>query len=379
MIRLGSNFTQLRFQRAKFQEVEEKKTEDKKAEDTSPKEENKNDNTNTRKIDLSNFFDQNYLLPINFKPIDTKPTPVVPPKDDEPEVDEKGEETPTTNDDEPKNSSDDKRTTLERNTDDLTKKYLDKLREDEIKAAIKDAVPDIKDYMMNQILSTISSYADAMDSSQIEKAVKELMLYYENDSNAITMAANSSNNETDETLLQETLKSVINAHYSSSVTNNGNEQKNKITMDDLEMLYTTYAKAKNDVSPLYFSSVVYQRLDIFMQSVIDKNNYDVSLDNLKSFFEDVKKNMPTGGAMASSQWLILKFNDFIENGYKAESGSGSLHRESDSLYNGLVGGNNSTSTPENNSTTNGTTAPTPEQLERIRNRINGIVDSTFFD
>ena len=354
MIRLGNNFTQLRFQRAKFQEVEEKnvedkKTEEKKAEDTAPKEENKNDNTNTRKIDWSNFFDQNYLLPIYYKPKDIKPTPVVPENNDEPKVDEKDEETPTTN-----------------KTDGVSgnETEIKKLTEDEIKAAIKKSALDITDYQMNQLLTTISSY-DNLDSSSIESAVKKLMRNYNNDKNTIIMAANTINADTGESLMQEDFRSIIN-YYTAAVDKNSSGEKNKPTLNDLNNMFADYKNTMEKVRGMYNPSNIYEDLTIHLQGVIDRNNLDINLTNLISFFEHIQENMPTGGAMASSQWLIIEFNNFIENGYTDERAT--LERQADKLYNSFVGGNNGT-------ITNNTTVPTPEELERI----NKVIDNNAFD
>ena len=405
MIRLGNNFTQLRFQRAKFQEVEEKnvedkKTEEKKAEDTAPKEENKNDNTNTRKIDWSNFFDQNYLLPIYYKPIDIKPTPVVPENNDEPEVDEKDEETPTTNktdgvsgnetetkkltedeikiydapidikptpvvpenNDEPKVDEKDEETPTTNKTDGVSgnETEIKKLTEDEIKAAIKKSALDITDYQMNQLLTTISSY-DNLDSSSIESAVKKLMRNYNNDKNTIIMAANTINADTGESLMQEDFRSIIN-YYTAAVDKNSSGEKNKPTLNDLNNMFADYKNTMEKVRGMYNPSNIYEDLTIHLQGVIDRNNLDINLNNLISFFKYIQKNMPTGGAMASSQWLITEFNNFIENGYTDERAT--LERQADKLYNSFVGGNNGT-------TTNNTTVPTPEELERI----NKVIDS----
>ena len=363
MIRLGSNFTQLRFQRAKFQEVEEKKTEDKKAEekkaeDTAPKEENKNDGTNTKKTDLSNFFDQNYLLPITFKPIKTKPTPAVPENNDEPEVDEKDEETPTTN-----------KTDGVSGNENETKK----LTEDEIKATIKKVAPDITDYQMNQLLTTISSY-DNLDSSSIESAVKRLMRYYKHDNSKITSAANTINADTKESLMQEDFRSIIN-YYTAAVDKNSSGEKNKPTTDDLNNMFTDYKNTMEKVRGMYNPSNIYEDLIIHLQGVIDRNNLDTNLNNLMSFFEYIQKNMPTGGAMFTNEWLITEFNNFIENGYTDERAS--LDREADRLHNSFVD-NNGTSTPENNdTTTNNTKMPTPEELERINKAIDDNINKAF--
>ena len=525
MIRLGSNFTQLRFQRAKFQEVEEKKTEDKKAEekkaeDTAPNEENKNDGTNTKKTDLSNFFDQNYLLPITFKPIKTKPTPAVPENNDEPKVDEKDEETPTTNktdgvsgnetetkkltedeikaaikksapditdyqmnqllttissydnldsssiesavkklmrnynndkntiimaantinadtgeslmqedfrsiinyytpavpenNDEPEVYEKDEETPTTNKTDGVSGNETEtkKLTEDEIKAAIKKSAPDITDYQMNQLLTTISSY-DNLDSSSIESAVKKLMRNYNNDKNTIIMAANTINADTGESLMQEDFRSIIN-YYTAAVDKNSSGEKNKPTLNDLNNMFTDYKNTMEKVRGMYNPSSTYEDLIIRLQGVIDRNNLDINLNNLMSFFEYIQENMPTGGAMASSQWLIIEFNNFIENGYTDERAT--LERQADKLYNSFVGGNNGTTNSDfdeklkkieeerkaieeeiknklknddvnrvfnetgdkpSGGVTN--TVPTPEELEQIKNRINGIVDSTFFD
>ncbi len=353
MIRLGSNFTQLRFQRAKFQEVEEKKTEDKKAEekkaeDTAPKEENKNDNTTVERIKLSGFFEQNYFLPLTFKS-----TSDISGNDDGTEVEEK--------------DGDNTKADGVSGNENETKK----LTEDEIKAAIKNAAPDIKDYQMNQLLTIISSY-DNLDSSSIESAVKILMRYYKQDDSQITSAANTINADTKESLMQQDFRSIIN-YYTAAVDKNNSGEKNKPTMDDLNNMFTDYKNTMEKARGMYNSSSIYEDLIIRLQGVIDRNNLDINLNNLMSFFDYIQENMPTGGAMSKTQWLIKEFNNFIENGYTDERAS--LDREADKLHNSFVN-NNGTSTPENNdTTTNNTKMPTPEELERI----NKPIDNNAFD
>ena len=357
MIRLGSNFTQLRFQRAKFQEVEEKKTEDKSAakendNETAAKEEKTNYENllpKSERTKLSGFFEQNYFLPLNFKS-----TSDISGNDNGTEVEEK--------------DGDNTKADGVSGNENETKK----LTEDEIKAAIKNAAPDIKDYQMNQLLKIISFY-DNLDSSSIESAVKILMRHYRHDDSQITSAANSINADTKESLMQEDFRSIIN-YYTAAVDKNSSGEKNKPTMDDLNNMFADYKNTMEKVRGTFKSSSIYEDLIIRLQGVIDSNNLDINLNNLMSFFDYIQKNMPGGASGAI--WVNNEFYNFIENGYTDEDERASLDREADRLHNSFVD-NNGTSTPENNdTTTNNTKMPTPEELERI-NKV--IDDNKAFD
>lgn len=316
----------------------------------------------------------------------------MPENDEEPEVKKDDGETPTTND-KTKNASDDEKTSLKSNMDELRKEYLDalengdntkvvgvsknenetkKLTEDEIKAAIKKAMPDITDYKMNQLLKTISSY-DNLDSSSIESAVNRLMRYYKHDNSQITFAANTINADTKESLMQQDFRSIIN-YYTAAVDKNSSGEKNKTTMDDLNHMFADYKNTTEKARGKYELPSIYQDLIIRLQGVIDRNNLDTNLNNLMSFFKYIQENMPSEPT-ASSQWLNNEFYNFIENGYTDERAS--LDREADRLHNSFVD-NNGTSTPENNdTTTNNTKVPTPEELELINKAIDDNINKAF--
>ena len=204
---------------------------------------------------------------------------------------------------------------------------------------------------------------------------------------------------------------IILLRNCNNIINIYSGEKNKPTVEDLNSMFTDYVNTMKEARTVFNPSSIYEGLDIHLQSVIDNNKFDVTLGNLKSFFADVQENMPTDGDKEA--YLKERFNDFIENGYTPDLSAerDTLKRQSDELYKKLLGqgqsGNENTGDvsaddaknavdkaldmanrihggqgseePTLNGNIDSKTVPTPEELEQIRNRINGIVDSTFLD
>lgn len=110
-----------------------------------------------------------------------------------------------------------------------------------------------------------------------------------------------------------------NKTNSTNKTNNTNTtpEKTKPTIQNLLDLYGTYRTAmiKFKASPGVAGGDIIEKMNESLQKYIDDNNLDISLDNLKLFFSDVMDKQPSGGAMASAQYLNIRFYDYIENGY----------------------------------------------------------------
>ena len=170
---------------------------------------------------------------------------------------------------------------------------------------------------------------------------------------------------------------------------NEEPEKTKPTMQNLQDLYGIYRKGILEFkATIHSNSAMLEKLDENLQKYIDDNNLDISLDNLKLFFSDVMNKQP-GGGMASAQYLITRFNDYIENGYTTslEAERDTLSSQVDELYKDYLGAlDNSNSeapdTPENPAisatpTTPGQTPPTQEELDGIQKVVNDNLNKTF--
>ena len=170
---------------------------------------------------------------------------------------------------------------------------------------------------------------------------------------------------------------------------NEEPEKTKPTMQNLQDLYGIYRKGILEFkATIHSNSAMLEKLDENLQKYIDDNNLDISLDNLKLFFSDVMNKQP-GGGMASAQYLITRFNDYIENGYTTslEAERDTLSSQVDELYKDYLGAlDNSNSeapdTPENPAisatpTTPGQTPPTQEKLDDVQKVINDNLNKTF--
>ena len=170
---------------------------------------------------------------------------------------------------------------------------------------------------------------------------------------------------------------------------NEEPEKTKPTMQNLQDLYGIYRPAIIEIKTTFHGYLLMDDLNKTLQDYIDNNNLDISLDNLKWFFSDVMDKQPSGGAMASAQYLIIRFNDYIENGYTTslEAERDTLSSQVDELYKDYLGAlDNSNSeapdTPENPAisatpTTPGQTPPTQEELDGIQKVVNDNLNKTF--
>ena len=110
-------------------------------------------------------------------------------------------------------------------------------------------------------------------------------------------------------------------------------EKTKPTIQNLQDLYGIYRPAIIEIKTTFHGYLLMDDLNKTLQDYIDNNNLDISLDNLKLFFSDVMNKQPSGG-MAGSQYLVKRFNDYIENGYTTslEAERDTLSSQVDELY-----------------------------------------------
>lgn len=110
-------------------------------------------------------------------------------------------------------------------------------------------------------------------------------------------------------------------------------EKTKPTIQNLQDLYGIYRPAIIEIKTTFHGYLLMDDLNKTLQDYIDNNNVDISLDNLKLFFSDVMNKQPSGG-MAGSQYLVTRFNDYIENGYTTslEAEKETLSSQQDELY-----------------------------------------------
>ena len=170
---------------------------------------------------------------------------------------------------------------------------------------------------------------------------------------------------------------------------NEEPEKTKPTMQNLQDLYGIYRPAMIEIKTTFHGYLLMDNLNKTLQDYIDNNNLDISLDNLKWFFSDVMDKQPSGGAMASAQYLIIRFNDYIENGYTTslEAERDILRSQVDELYKDYLGAldksnSEAPDTPENPAisatpTTPGQTPPTQEELDVIQKVVNDNLNKTF--
>ena len=163
-------------------------------------------------------------------------------------------------------------------------------------------------------------------------------------------------------------------------------EKAETTIQNLQDLYGIYRPAMIEIKSTFHGYLLMKDLNGALQDYIDNNKLDISLENLKSFFSDVMDKQPSG-AMAGEQYLIERFNDYIENGYTPSFNIDDFHRQQDELYKDYQDAlSNSNSgapeTPENSGisttpTTPGQTPPTQEELDAIQKVINDNLNKTF--
>lgn len=144
-------------------------------------------------------------------------------------------------------------------------------------------------------------------------------------------------------------------------------EKTKPTIQNLQDLYGIYRPAIIEIKTTFHGYLLMDDLNKTLQDYIDNNNLDISLDNLKLFFSDVMNKQPSGG-MSGSQYLIKRFNDYIENGYTTslEAEKETLSSQQDELYKAYQDAlANGTDIPEED-TEETPAIDTPENTEEVQ-------------
>ena len=115
-------------------------------------------------------------------------------------------------------------------------------------------------------------------------------------------------------------------------------EKAETTRQNLLDLYEIYRPAMQKIQSYkagFLQQIVnneLQKLNDKLQEYIDNNNLDISLDNLKLFFSDVMDKQQNYGVIGSTQYLIIRFDDYIKNGYTLSLNKSNLHSSLDELY-----------------------------------------------
>lgn len=144
-------------------------------------------------------------------------------------------------------------------------------------------------------------------------------------------------------------------------------EKTKPTIQNLQDLYGIYRPAIIEIKTTFHGYLLMDDLNKTLQDYIDNNNLDITLDNLKLFFSDVMDKQPSGG-MAGSQYLVTRFNDYIENGYTTslEAEKETLSSQQDELYKAYQDAlANGTDIPEED-TEETPAIDTPENTEEVQ-------------
>ena len=152
-------------------------------------------------------------------------------------------------------------------------------------------------------------------------------------------------------------------------------EKTKPTVQNLQDLYGIYRTEMTKLkSTFHGDAQIIEKMNESLQKYIDNNNLDISLGNLKWFFSDVMDKQPSGGAMASAEYLIIRFNDYIENGYTPLLDKGKLNYQQDELYKDFqdIFGNSNSGTPETKTTTELFDEITPSKPE-LREYVSNIM------
>ena len=94
-------------------------------------------------------------------------------------------------------------------------------------------------------------------------------------------------------------------------------EKHKPTVDNMKDLYKIYTSTQIPYFPASAMTAAVKKRTDALEKYIQQNNLDISTQNLELFFKDVKDNM-TGGPIGSQNYLLKRFNDYIENGYNPD-------------------------------------------------------------
>lgn len=155
---------------------------------------------------------------------------------------------------------------------------------------------------------------------------------------------------------------------------NGEPEKTKPTIQNLQDLYGIYRPAIIEIKTTFHGYLLMDDLNKTLQDYIDNNNLDISLDNLKLFFSDVMNKQPSGG-MAGSQYLVERFNDYIENGYTTslEAEKETLSSQQNELYKAYQDALNN-KTPDGTDGVQAPETPTDEEPKKTKPTIQNLQD-----
>lgn len=206
-------------------------------------------------------------------------------------------------------------------------------------------VTRFNDYIENGYTTSLEAEKETLSSQQ-----DELYKAYQD---ALANGTDIPEEDTEETPAIDTPENTKEVQTPETPANN-EPKKTETTIQNLQDLYGTYRTGiiKFKTNPIHGGSQIIEKMNESLQKYIDDNNLEISLENLKSFFSDVMNKQPSG-AMAGTQYLIKRFDDYIKNGYTPSHIS---------------------IAPSPNP---GQTPPTQEELDGIQNVVNDNLNKTF--
>lgn len=206
-------------------------------------------------------------------------------------------------------------------------------------------VKRFNDYIENGYTTSLEAERDTL-SSQVDELYKDYQ-------DALANGTDIPEEDTEETPAIDTPENTEEVQTPETPANN-EPKKTETIIQNLQDLYGTYRTGiiKFKTNPIHGGSQIIEKMNESLQKYIDDNNLDISLENLKSFFSDVMNKQPSG-AMAGTQYLIKRFDDYIKNGYTPSHIS---------------------IAPSPNP---GQTPPTQEELDGIQNVVNDNLNKTF--
>ena len=93
----------------------------------------------------------------------------------------------------------------------------------------------------------------------------------------------------------------------------------KPNLQNMQDLYKIWNEAKIVYFPAAAFAKCIENRTAALETYVKENNLDSNcLKNLEIFFNDIKENM-TGGGMGASQYLITRFQDYLENGFEKDN------------------------------------------------------------
>lgn len=206
-------------------------------------------------------------------------------------------------------------------------------------------VTRFNDYIENGYTTSLEAEKETLSSQQ-----DELYKAYQD---ALANGTDIPEEDTEETPAIDTPENTEEVQTPETPANN-EPKKTETTIQNLQDLYGTYRTGiiKFKTNPIHGGSQIIEKMNESLQKYIDDNNLDISLENLKSFFSDVMNKQPSG-AMAGTQYLIKRFDDYIKNGYTPSHIS---------------------IAPSPNP---GQTPPTAEELDDVQKVVNDNLNKTF--